>query len=127
MPRRRLLKKINIGATAIIGLLSIFQASSAFATDAYLEASQNACNHLKNCAKKNMGEIPPEYQAMVEQSLETMCQALPSSASIPGFDSSHKYYKPAIACMDSISKLSCKHIDDSGTSTPECEKLGNMN
>ena len=96
------------------------------AADEYLEASRAACNHIRDCAMGKMSEIPPEYRPMMEQSLATMCQSLPSAESIPGFGPAHKMYAPALACMKSIPTQSCKSYLDDGLMTPECKKLENM-
>lgn len=93
--------------------------------DEYSEAANAACNHMRQCAKQNMGDIPPEYRAMVEQSLASMCQNLPSAENVPGFGPQHPMYAPAVACMRSITRLSCQQHED-GVSTPECDKLSNM-
>lgn len=100
--------------------------ANAMASDSYNQATFAACEHLKNCAKDNMQDIPPQYREMIEQSLSSMCQSLPSATSIPGFGPDHQMYGPALACMKSITALSCAEIDKSGASTPECDRLSNM-
>jgi len=112
--------------STILTLSAVLCSTQASAADEYLEVSMQACNHLKSCAKQNMQDIPPEYRQMVEQSLATMCQALPSAESIPGFSPNHKLYQPAVACMKSITAQSCKQLETSEGSTPECDKLSKM-
>jgi hypothetical protein len=118
------MKKITHILLLVSTLLFVTTSSVA---EPYLEASVAACEHIKNCAKQKMQDIPPQFREMVEKSLASMCQGLPSADSIPGFGPGHKVYAPAMACMKSISALSCSVINESGASTPECETLGNMN
>lgn len=111
--------------TAIVAF-SVYPTSQAIADDAYARESEAACNHIRQCASTQLENIPPEYRDMMKQSLDAMCQSLPSGNAISGFGPEHKLYAPATACMRSISRLSCSEILDDGASTPECEKLENM-
>lgn len=105
------------------GAILLFAACGIAQADDFDDASNAMCEHVKACAIKNMGEVPPEMMAMVQQSMGNMCQQVrTANPYTQNMRKGHPMYKHATACMRSMTKLSCEVILDGDPETPECEK-----
>ncbi|GAB2680952.1 hypothetical protein GCM10027170_08810 [Aliiglaciecola aliphaticivorans] len=83
------------------------------------EASIRLCDHIKVCVKEKMvasDEVPPEMRAMVDGMVDNMCKSMMDVNAVKG---NAEYEDSAIACIDSITKLSCEEIENAGQ-TPAC-------
>lgn len=90
--------------------------------DTYTDAAQAACEHVKECAIEQMGDVPAEMRPMIEASLDNMCVNMQKPEDYDGFSKNHPLYEPAVDCMESISAMSCEEFS-SGSQTPECQAL----
>ncbi|MCC2617360.1 hypothetical protein LJ739_14000 [Aestuariibacter halophilus] len=105
-------------------LLCVFATTSQ--ADNYGEEAQKACDHMRTCARQQLADVPAEFRQMIEQTLDGMCESMPGTDDIPGFGAQHQLYAPAVACMKSISALSCEEIEAGHADTAECQRLQDM-
>ena len=87
------------------------------------EASLALCEKVKGCALEQLAqeEMAPEMRQMMEPMLNGMCQAV--RAQITEVPSGHPLYGPALACMESMTNLSCADLQSGEEiSTPACEE-----
>ncbi len=85
-------------------------------------AANNMCNHIKSCVQGQMGDIsslPPQMQQMVKSQIDNMCKNM---LDIENVSEAMVHKQAAIACLNSISALSCDQIENSGE-TPACKQL----
>lgn len=87
------------------------------------EAGLALCEKVKECALQQLAQedFTPEMRQMMEPMLNDMCQA--ARAQIPAVSSEHSLYAPTLACMQSMSALSCAQLQGGkDITTPECEE-----
>ncbi len=85
------------------------------------EASMALCEKVKQCTFEQMQAkegIPPEMRSMVEGMLNTMCKDFIKFDEV---DRDHELVEPALACMESMSALSCEQLQEDNMATPACE------
>jgi len=110
----------------LMSSLLLFFTVQASASDAFAEASGAACIKMKACALeeiRNDSSMPPETKAMMTKMLDGMCAQMQSAFNNGLTD--HKLYEPAVACMNSMAKLSCAQIKN-GAETAECGEFGKV-
>ena len=81
------------------------------------------CEKVKACsmAQVNEEDLTPELRQMMEPMLENMCANM--QARVQAVPEGHTHYAPAVACMDSMSALSCEQMMSSEqVVTPECRE-----
>lgn len=86
------------------------------------EASLALCEKVKECALQQLAQedFTPEMRQMIEPMLNDMCQA--ARAQIPEVPTGHPLYAPALACMESMSVLTCAQLQGGeDIRTTECE------
>lgn len=91
--------------------------------DKMTEASLALCEKVKECALQQLAQenFTPEMRQMMEPMLNGMCQA--ARAQIPEVPTGHPLYAPALACMESMSALSCAELQGGDDiKTVECEE-----
>ncbi len=90
--------------------------------DEFVDASMQLCEKVKTCTLESMNveEVTPEIRDMVMPMVENMCASMRRNyQEVP---TGHALYKPALACMRSLSALSCEEIGRNRTQTDECKK-----
>lgn len=91
------------------------------------KASLALCEKVKSCALQQMGEkeITPEMRQMLEPMFRTMCDS--ARQYIKDVPTGHEMYPVAVACMNSMAKLSCAQMENLDEQpTPECAKYEAM-
>ena len=87
------------------------------------DAAQSLCEKVKSCAMEQLEgvELTPEARQMMQPALDGMCEQVRGRVSdVP---TGHPLYKPAVACMQSMSALTCEMMQDTDTlQTPACEE-----
>jgi len=87
------------------------------------EAGLALCAKGKECALQQLAQedFTPEMRQMMEPMLNGMCQAV--QAQITEVPTGHALYAPAVACMESMSRLSCAELQGGNDiKTAECEE-----
>ena len=111
-----------------IAIVSFALLTAAAASADSLEAAAMAmCEKVKACSLAQIQEsdMTPEMREMMEPMLENMCNSM--RAGIQEVPSGHPLYQPAVACMRSMSQLSCEDFQTGdGMVTPECQKYQEM-
>ncbi|WP_040523026.1 hypothetical protein [Aliiglaciecola lipolytica] len=82
-------------------------------------ASLRLCEHIKMCVTKQMkvtDDVTPEMRMMIDGMVDNMCQNMMNTNVVKG---NREFEKSAIACIDSITELSCDEIQNAGQ-TPAC-------
>lgn len=101
------------------GVLATAVADAEELTDAAL----GLCEKVKSCAMEQIAEedLTPEMRQMMQPMLDNMCASMQSNfGEVP---TGHDLYRPAIACMQSMEKLSCEQMQTIDQApTPECQK-----
>ena len=85
-------------------------------------AATDLCEKVKSCAIEEMGsqQLTAEQRDMMQPMIETMCESVHEK--IAQVTPSHPNYKPAIACMRSMQRLTCRMMQDpQQMTTPECQ------
>ena len=86
------------------------------------DAATGLCENIKQCTLAQMGDadLTPEMREMIEPMVNSMCDAM--RAGIEEVPTNHELYQPAVACMQSMSALSCADFQDGDkVQTEECE------
>jgi hypothetical protein len=90
--------------------------------DDLADAASDLCEKVKSCALDEMGsqQLSEEQREMMQPMIETMCESVHEK--IAQVTPAHPNYKPAIACMRSMQRLSCRMMQDpQQMTTPECQ------
>lgn len=85
------------------------------------DASMMLCEKVKQCTFEQMQAeqgISSEMRSMVEGMLNTMCKDFIKFDEV---DRDHELVEPALACMKSMSALSCDQLQEDNMATPACE------
>jgi hypothetical protein len=86
------------------------------------DAAQALCENVKTCAMAQLEgqELTPQAREMMQPALDSMCAQVQGRVSdVP---TEHALYKPAVACMQSMSTLTCEMMQDPHKlRTPACE------
>lgn len=102
----------------------VFLASTlSVSADEITDSALALCEKVKACsmAQINEEDLTPELRQMMEPMLENMCANMQSR--VQAVPQGHALYDPAVACMDSMSTLSCEQMMDSEQAlTPECSE-----
>ncbi|MEP4891195.1 MAG: hypothetical protein ABJV04_14305 [Aliiglaciecola sp.] len=104
--------------TTLITLSLTMMSSLTFAENIE-EASIRLCDHIKVCVTEQISttdEIPPEMRAMIDGMVDNMCKSIMDTNAVTG---NAEFEESAIACVDSITNLSCKDVESAGQ-TPAC-------
>ena len=104
------------------GSLAVF-ISMPLAAEELTTAAMDLCEKVKGCAMQQIAQedLTPEMRQMMEPMLEGMCANM--RASIGEVPTGHTLYQPAVACMRSMSKLSCEQMQNpEQMQTPACEE-----
>ena len=110
--------KLAIGC---IGLMSV--AGTASAMDNFDEASQQLCEHLRECTLKTMdAESNANMRKMVDGMVQGMCKKMTRQFKVEGYEDIRN---SAAACMRSMTEQDCDALDSS-TSTPACREYEKM-
>lgn len=103
--------------TSVIFSVNTFAAT----VEALQDASMELCEKVKQCTFEQMQAqegIAPEMRSMVEGMLNTMCKDFIKFDEV---DRDHELVEPALACMKSMSALSCDQLQEDNMATPACE------
>lgn len=87
------------------------------------EASNVICEKVKTCgtAQLETQGLPPEMVVMMKAMFDGMCETMIAPYIIKTADAGLE--EKAIACLDSISSMSCEHLmEGQGNETEECEE-----
>ncbi len=109
----------------LLPLLLLGLGTSAMASKSeFNEVSDALCGKMKECAFGAMQEknnISPDMKAMVEKMLDDTCKSMKDAYS-PAMES-HELYEPAVACIRSLSVMSCGAMKTMNreSPTPECK------
>lgn len=102
--------------------------SPAYSSDEELQkASAQVCEKMKSCALAQLQgqNLPPGMQEMITQTIDGMCAQVQQRYQLDL--AQHSYYKPTLACLNSISQLSCNDIQNIDKAlTTECATLQEM-
>ncbi|MEM1112363.1 MAG: hypothetical protein AAGI11_10690 [Pseudomonadota bacterium] len=92
--------------------------------DSLTAAADDLCEHVKSCAMAQMAaeeDLTPEMRQMVEPVIQNMCSSM--RGQIQDVGSGHPLYGPSVACMRSMSSISCdKMMEGDGMYTDECKE-----
>jgi len=108
---------------SIATLLAVLPASAAN----FKQASMALCEKVKSCAmaKMDQKEMTPQMRQMLEPMFETMCESARNY--VDEVATGHEMYPVAVACMNSMSNLSCEQMETlDQNATPECAKYEAM-
>lgn len=107
-----------------IGCMVISVAGTASATDNFKEASQQLCQHLRQCTLQAMDaeSIDANMRQMVEGMVQGMCKKMTRQFEVEGYEDIRN---SAAACMRSMAEQDCDSLD-AGTSTPACREYETM-
>jgi hypothetical protein len=97
---------------------------SANASAAGIEAkSKQFCEKIKTCTLAQMEgqDIPPEMEEMLTPLIDKMCTEMMASVDTSNSDKSLE--EEGIACMDSMTALSCDALMSGKAETKECAAL----
>ncbi|MCX2979855.1 hypothetical protein EYC98_03145 [Halieaceae bacterium IMCC14734] len=76
------------------------------AADELTDASMALCEKVRSCVMAEMGgQISPQIQAMLEPTLDQMCETMKNQVTQVPAD--HEMYQPALECLQSLEKISC--------------------
>ncbi|GAA6184514.1 MULTISPECIES: hypothetical protein [Alteromonadaceae] len=104
--------------TTVVTLILTLFSSVTFAENIE-EASIRLCDHIKVCVTEQIGTtdgIPPEMRVMIDGVVDNMCKSMMDTNAVKG---NMDFEDSAIACIDSITELSCADIESAGQ-TPAC-------
>ncbi len=107
----------RVGIVVLLGLALPAQAEKMTA------ASMALCEKVKECALAQLAneDMAPEMRQMMEPMLNSMCQSV--GAQVTEVPTGHPLYAPAVACMESMTGLSCAELQGGNdVKTPECEE-----
>lgn len=91
--------------------------------DHLLSAANDMCEKVKSCALAQIAEsdMTPEMREMMQPMLESMCDKMRQG--VQEVPTGHAMYEPALACMRSMSRLSCADFqNEAAAETVECKK-----
>ena len=109
--------KALAAALAMLGLLAVPVTANELA-----DAATELCDKIKQCtmAQINEADMTPEMRQMMEPMINSMCDSM--RAGIEEVPTDHELYPGALACMESMSALSCTDFQDGDkVQTPECK------
>jgi hypothetical protein len=80
--------------------------------DDFADSALQLCEKLKGCAtaEMNQSDLTSEVRQMMEPMLATMCSTMRDN--IEQVPSGHELYGPALACMRSLSEMSCDDMQN---------------
>ncbi len=105
----------------VLGVLVLFSATVVAQNEEFVTATNKVCEKMKSCslAELEAQNLAPEIMAMMRPMMSEMCSQVLGQFEVAL--TSHAYYKPSIACLNSIENLSCSEILNSRSDvTPEC-------
>ncbi|SON57192.1 hypothetical protein HDIA_3651 [Hartmannibacter diazotrophicus] len=116
------MKKTSI--LAALALLSCLPATAATASDEFATTTLQLCDKMKGCAVQQLDQAEGMTEAMkaqIMQGLEMMCVGINQNFStVARF---HALYDPAVACMKSMTALTCEELEGDGAdATEECQE-----
>lgn len=92
------------------------------------ESLDKLCNTMKSCTLAELeaeGEMSAAMKNMVEQMSAQVCQHMDST--FLGMPDDEALQKQAQACIDSMTSMSCKALEEMGDNdTPECKAFESM-
>ena len=113
-------EKITMRSTLVILFLGIVPAVMAADFDSQ---SLQLCEKIKSCALAELDgqEMSAEMKSMVMSSMDGMCNMMATQYN--GAEQYTELHQQAVACMDSLSSLSCTALMNGGSETAACLEL----
>lgn len=111
-----MINSIQIPAAILALMLSGYSVA-----DDLTDAAEGLCDTIKTCALEAVAgqDLTDELRTKMAPVMDNSCAEMRSQVQTvpPG----HKLYQPAVACLSSMSSLSCPQLHDAGeVKTPEC-------
>jgi len=85
--------------------------------------SLQLCEKIKSCALAELEgqELSADMKSMVMSSMDGMCDMM--AAQYSSAEKNTELHQQAVACMDSLSSLSCEALMEGDSRTPACIEL----
>ncbi|GGW89747.1 hypothetical protein [Alteromonas halophila] len=109
---------------SVLAAGALMYANCANADDAFDEAAQGLCQHLKECTLASMEaeNTDANMQQMIEGMVKGMCKKMTRQFEVDGYEDIRD---SAAACMRSMTEQGCDALDSSA-STPACREYEEM-
>ncbi|MEM9255593.1 MAG: hypothetical protein AAGA91_09095 [Pseudomonadota bacterium] len=111
--------RINQYGVLVLWILWVLPAQAEELT----EAALGLCERVKACSIEQLQEeeLTPEMRQMLQPMLDNMCEQV--KGNMGDVPTGHALYKPALACMQSMEKLSCEVLmSPDQEPTAECQR-----
>lgn len=108
--RKTVIAGLFMSALSILVLSMLFSPNMAQADEVLKEAATAACNNIKMCIAKQIGDdnnIPPAMRKMIDGLAKEACNGLYQMHQ--KLDQT-QYYSPILQCYQDMSKISCEDL-----------------